>query len=236
MLMDCLHLALRFLRMRGALLPFPVVRNSAVLSSASLHLWCILGVGSISQSFVIWLSSNSVVCCWMVWLPVLIIHLMTLARSCLTSPITSCYLQCCTLYTTLHCCYNNRHICCMRGRYDVSIVQLSFADKMTFIRIDSRLKSEPKQLCNNLALCRCRLCSQTINCQSFSSKTNRKCIKWFGQSPLANPLIMLMEWIQEIKLLSFVLHASWWNLTVEVQRKLCAMCAKCAMCAMCWLC
>ena len=143
----------------------------------------------------------------MVWLAVPIIQLMKLARSCLTSPITSRYLQCCTLSTTLHCCYNNRHICCMRGHYDLSIVQVSFPNKMTFIRIDSRLKSEPKQLCNNLALCRCRLRSQTIKCRSFSSKTNRKYFKWFGQSPLANPLIMLMERIQEIKLLSFVLHA-----------------------------
>ena len=143
----------------------------------------------------------------MVWLAVPIIQLMKLARSCLTSPITSRYLQCCTLSTTLHCCYNNRHICCMRGHYDLSIVQVSFPNKMTFIRIDSRLKSEPKQLCNNLALCRCRLRSQTIKCRSFSSKTNRKYFKWFGQSPLANPLIMLMERIQEIELLSFVLHA-----------------------------
>jgi hypothetical protein len=218
MLMDSLHLALRFLRIRGALLPFPVVRKSAVLSSASMHLWCILVAGSISQSFVIWLSGNSAVCSWMVCLAVLIIYLMTLARSCLTSPITSCYLQCCTLPTTLHCCYNNGHICCMRGRYDLSIVQVGFPNKMTFIRIDSRLKSEPKQLCNNLALCRCRLCSETINCRSFSSKTNRKCIKWFGQSPLVNPVIMLMEWIQEIKLLSFDLNAYGWNLTVEVRR------------------
>jgi hypothetical protein len=158
---------------------------------------------------------------------------MTLARSCLTSPITSCYLQCCSHSNTVHCCYNNRRICCMGGRYDLSIVQVSFPNKMTFIRIDSRLKSEPKQLCNNLALCRS---SQTINWRSFSSKTNRKYSKWFGQSPLANPLIMLIEQIQEIKFLSFVLHASWWNLTAEVQRELCAMCVICTVCAICFTC
>jgi len=144
----------------------------------------------------------------MVWLAVLIRHLITLARSCLTSPIASCKLQCCTHSTTLHCCYNNRHICCMRGHFDLPIVPVSFPNKMTFIRIDSRLESEPKQLCNNLSLCRHRLCCQTINGRSFSSKTNRKHFKCFGQSPLANRFIMLMERIQEINLLSFLLHAS----------------------------
>jgi len=183
-----------------------------------------------------WLNQSDL-CCWIVvcrcvvWLAVLIRHMITLARSCLTPPITSCNLQCCTHSTTLHCCYNNRHICCMRGHCDLSIVQVRFPNKMTFIRIDSRLESEPKQLCNNPSLCRCRLCRQTINCRGFSSKTNRKRIKWFGQSPLAKRLIMLMERIQEINLLPFLLHASLWNLTVEVQRKLCAVCVMYAMCA-----